>query len=401
MTIKLYHANSYLKEFDAAIIDIIEYPDNKWGIILDQTAFYPESGGQPFDTGTINASPVIAVYQKDNTVIHVTKEPLPLGPALGKIDWNRRFDHMQQHSGEHILSSAFLQIVGAENIGFHMSSLATQIDLPVNSLTEEQITAVEQLANEAVFANRPVQCNFVTNSQLDSLRLRKQVSKQFESIRIVDIDGFDCCPCGGTHVAATGEVGMIKIRSWERVRNGIRVDFVCGFRALADYRQKNTISASLSAQLSSPADGVLAAFAKQLARLQFLTKELAETKKEIAQITAEKLYQQAESIGAAKIVVSSHNAEPDTISKIAALLTTNPSTVALQAGINETSNKVHLIFACSKDLDLNMGAELKAALEQVNGRGGGNATAAQGGFSGIEQTAAVLATAKQSIIKKL
>ena len=268
-------------------------PDGRYGVILDRTLFYPESGGQPFDTGFINNCPVTAVEEVGEEILHVVESRLETGQAYGVIDWPRRFDHMQQHSGEHILSAAFKNLLDAENIGFHLGANSSQIDINISSLSPEQVIAVEKLANDMVFANQAVKSHLVARDALPSFSLRKQPAKDFAIIRLIEATDIDCCPCGGTHVAATGEVGLIKILSWSRKNNAVRVDFVCGKRALADYQQKNSTINELSSRLSSPPAEILPAAEKQLAKLETITKQLVAAKQELTHYLAGDLYQKA------------------------------------------------------------------------------------------------------------
>lgn len=399
-TRRLYHENSYLQEFDAQVVEIIEYPENRFGVVLNQTAFYPESGGQPYDTGVLNDIPVIEVRQQQDTIIHIMEQRLTDILVTGKINWTRRFDHMQQHSGEHILSGAFLELFGVFNIGFHLGDFFTTIDLAIDALTEQQIQQVEQRANEMVLANRPIHCSFIDKDQLADLKLRKELTKTYDTIRIVNMDGFDCCPCGGTHTAATGEIGLIKIRSWERIKTGVRIEFLCGFRALADYQQKNRIINSLSTELSVASEHILTAFNKQSERLRQLNKELADIRKIMTNHTAATLLSQAELTSGVRIICFSEQNSASQ-NQLASILTANPKTIALLGTTNAETAKSSLLFACSPDIELHMGAELKAVLQSVAGKGGGSAQHAQGGFNGKGSIDLLLEQAKNSILLKL
>lgn len=399
-TRRLYHENSYLQEFDAQVVEIIEYPENRFGVVLNQTAFYPESGGQPYDTGALNDIPVIEVRQQQDIIIHMMEQRPSDILVTGKINWSRRFDHMQQHSGEHILSGAFLELFGAYNIGFHLGDCFTTIDFAIDELTEQQIQQVEQRANEMVFANRPVHCSFVDKDQFADLKLRKELTKTYDTIRIVNMGGFDCCPCGGTHTASTGEIGLIKIRSWERIKTGVRIEVLCGHRALTDYQQKNRITSILSTELSVTSEHILTAFNKQSERLRQLTKELADIRKVMTNHTAAMLLSQAELTNGFRIIcfIDQNSAS---LNQLASILTANSKTIALLGAKNPETTKSSLLFACSPDIELHMGVELKAALQMVAGKGGGSAQHAQGGFSGESSIDFVLEQAKSSILMKL
>jgi len=250
-TKRLYYDDSYLRHFTAQVVESTKVKGRP-AVILDRTAFYPTSGGQPHDRGLINGIPVINVIErKDGTVVHVLEEPLPgeVTTVEGEIDWERRFDHMQQHTGQHILSQACLQRLKAETVGFHLGADYATIDLNKAPLSEKKLEAAEALANAVVFANRPVVARFVSKEELAAMPLRKPPAVE-GPIRIVTVEGFDWSPCGGTHVRATGEVGVIKIVRYERRGAETRLTFLCGERAWRDYHQKNRLLRRLATRFS-------------------------------------------------------------------------------------------------------------------------------------------------------
>ncbi|VBB06307.1 threonyl/alanyl trna synthetase sad [Lucifera butyrica] len=401
-TEKLYYQDSYVHEFSAAVIKCTPMPDGQWKVVLDRTAFYPEGGGQPCDTGFINRIPVTAVRQEQDEIVHIMPECPGQGTLKGQINWDRRFDHMQQHSGEHVLSAVFQQLYEAENIGFHLGTESTQIDLALDKITAEEIAAAEKLANEMIYANKPVRSQEITPDRLEQFPLRKQIAKEYFRIRLVDIENLDCCPCGGTHVQATGEIGLIKIRSWERKNNAIRVDFVCGQRALGDFQQKNLLVQQLSSLLSTPVNGLVQAIEKQAAKLEETMKQLAAVKEEFTRILAANLLQQ--SPAAAGIHLISHiltTATPSETAELAKQLASFPHTIALVGGINPEQNKCHLVFACSDEIAVNMGTHLKSVLPLIGGKGGGNARSAQGGGLQTDRVDIALSQAKQNILQEL
>ena len=250
---RLYYQNAYTTRFEAKIVERVR-EEGQTAVILDQTYFYPTSGGQPFDTGTINNLPVtnVTIREKDEAVLHWldTKE-LWQDEIVGQINWPRRFDHMQQHTGQHILSQSFIQIAQAETVGFHLSDNTLTIDLHTTKLSPTQIEETEYLANQIIWQNRPIHIRLVTQEQAKKLALRKLPPVRQGKLRLIEIDKFDLTACGGTHVQHTGEVGIIKIVKLERQNNQLRVEFCCGQRALHDYRLKNSISNQLSAELTT------------------------------------------------------------------------------------------------------------------------------------------------------
>ncbi|HWJ02107.1 MAG TPA: DHHA1 domain-containing protein [Verrucomicrobiae bacterium] len=397
-TEKLYQHNCYTQSFEAAILRVIELPNNHFGLVLDKTLFYPESGGQPFDTGSINGLPVLAVHDEAGELIHIMGQRPEGNSARGEINWQRRFDHMQQHSGEHILSAAFQDLLGAKNVGFHIGPTFSTIDLDIFTLSQAQASQVEEFANAVVFANRPISSRLVDKSNLAQLVLRKPVSKDYSKIRLVEISGCDLCPCGGTHVALTGEIGLIKIRSWERKKNGVRIDFVCGGRALGDYQLKNSIASEVSTLLSSPVEDLTAACEKQAVRMQSLSREIALLKRERNRLLAESLFNKAEDISGIKLItLIEDNLSPLDLNALAVCLTGKYPVVSLLAGVEPEQGRAHLVFSRSPGVNVNMHELLKQALAVLDGRGGGKPETAQGGCRQTAELPAAFDAAAQKI----
>lgn len=402
MTELLFQNNSYIRQFHSRIKKSIPLPNGSVGVVLEHTAFYPEGGGQPSDHGQINGLPVTDVYREGTDIIHVMSELPPTETVEAAIDWARRFDHMQQHTGQHILSAACHELFGAATVGFHMGAQSSQIDLDLPGFTDEELKSAEQAANELLVRNKAVSIHQATPATLHEYPLRKPPAKDFAAIRLIEIAGIDCCPCGGTHVAATGEIGIIKIRSWERKNNAIRLDFVCGYRALADYQYKNLLIQELSGRLSAPGPQLLAAFDKLLAKADETSRQLAAARQELSIQLADNLYRQAEPVKGIKIIAYQlANSSPAEVAGLARQLVSFPATVALLAGVAGDNSKVHLVFSCSPGLNLNMGAILKAALPLIEGKGGGSGTSAQGGGPAVHHAAHALELAEQSVIALL
>ncbi len=250
MTERLYWMDPYLQRFTATVIAFAEQ-DGRPAVILDRTAFYPTGGGQPHDRGMLNGVPVVDVVEResDGAILHVLARPLTAREVEGQIDWERRFDHMQQHTGQHILSQAFLRIAGAQTVSFHMGEDIVTIDLDRVGFPPETIEAVEELANRVVLENREVRTWFVEAEEAEGLGLRRP-PKVEGRIRIVEVADFDRSACGGTHVRRTGEVGPIQIVKLERRGNETRVSFLCGWRALRDYRRKHRLLQEVASSLS-------------------------------------------------------------------------------------------------------------------------------------------------------
>jgi len=255
MTDRLYYSDPYLREFDATIRRVAER-DGRLAVELDRTAFYPTSGGQPFDTGTLGAFRVLDVVDDDDGSIWHGVGPESADPASrvprpepghqihGRIDWERRFDHMQQHTGQHVLSAAFEHLFRVRTVSFHMGTEASTIDL-AHETTPAQIEAAEQAANAVVWDDRPVAIRFASPEEAATLPLRKEPVRE-GTLRLIDVDGFDLSACGGTHVARTGAIGVIAVSRWERFKGGQRVEFLCGGRALRVFgAMRDTMAASV------------------------------------------------------------------------------------------------------------------------------------------------------------
>ena len=247
-TRRLYYENAYRAEFEATLLQVTEY-EGKPAVLLDATCFYPTSGGQPHDLGTLNGVQIVDVVEAGEDILHLLATPLAPGPVRGIIDWNRRFDHMQQHSGQHILSQAFERELQADTVSFHLGNASSTIDVTLGSLDWDLAARIEELTNRIVFEDRPVTVREYSAAEVGALALRKApIDKGI--IRVVTVQDFDVCACGGTHVRATGEVGCIHIRGWERRRGQVRVEFLCGWRALHDYRTENVTCQDLANRFS-------------------------------------------------------------------------------------------------------------------------------------------------------
>lgn len=258
---KLYYADSYTQSFDATVTTCTPTPQGRFLITLDQTAFYPEGGGQPYDTGTLGGANVLEVHEKDGKILHTTDAPLKPGTAVtGKIDWERRFSHMQNHSGEHILSGIIHRRFGYDNVGFHMGSDAVTVDFN-GVITPEELLEVETAANRLIYENVPVITTCPSPEELRAMdyRSKKELSGE---VRIVTIPEGDICACCGTHVKTAGAIGIIKTTGMINYKGGVRISMLCGTDALADYRKRQNQVTEISHLLSAKADGVTEAVAK-------------------------------------------------------------------------------------------------------------------------------------------
>ena len=401
ITEKLYYQDSYLREFDARILKKSLLADGKFAIILDRTAFYPEGGGQPCDLGTLNGVPVIDVRTINEEIVHTTDGDPGEETVQGVLDWQRRFDHMQQHSGEHILSGILLANYQAENVGFHLSASSCQIDVTLAALSPEQAAAIEDAANAVIFANVPVGGRFVEQADLAGYSLRKEPGREFSQIRLVSVENCDCCPCGGTHVARTGDVGLFKLRGWEKRKNNIRLDFVCGGRALADYRLKHDLSRALSTRFSTPVEGVLPAVERTLEKLDANLALLSATRKAYHEELAARLLAEAGNPkGTGPHIVSRAftNYAAGELQDFAARITAAGG-ICLAAASDSETGRTSVLFAAAANPPLPMSELLKQTLTPIGGKGGGNAMSAQGGVQGGDAER-ILATAQEILESK-
>jgi alanyl-tRNA synthetase len=377
-TQRLYYFDSYTTTFDAEISGQTTYSSAP-AVILNQTYFYPTSGGQPNDTGVLNGVPVVdvAVRESDGAVLHVLEGELPPQPVSGQIDWARRFDHMRHHTGQHILSQAFIRLAQAETVGFHLSPDSVTIDLNKAALPASLVDEVEDLANQIIAENRPVRAWFPTEDELARIQLRK-VPEVGGKLRIVDIGGFDLTACGGTHVAHTGEIGLVKVLRADKRGDGLRVEFRCGERALLDYRQKHSLMSQLAVELTTGYTEIPAALERLRDQNKALQRELRTLRTEMLENEAQLLWQSADhSAGFARVTQAFEGRDTGDVRQLVQHLVAHPATVAICGAAGE---KAQLIAACSDDLPFDMVPVLRRGLA-VWGveRGGGRPSFAQGG----------------------
>lgn len=294
MTEKLYYQDAYATTFTAKVLECTE--DKKhFKVVLDRTLFYPEGGGQPADMGTLGGVKVLDVHEKKDIITHTTDKPLEVGIEVeGEIDWERRFDLMQNHSGEHILSGVICGKYGCDNVGFHMGKESITIDLNTK-IPEEDLPWLEEKANEAIWKNVPVGIRYPSKEELEAIDYRSK--KELEGqVRIVNVGDYDCCACCGTHVKLAGEIGQIKIISAQNYKGGTRLELLSGKRALLDFRKKNDVSAEAGRLLSVPAEQVDRAVKNLLAERDELIQTLNQLKWKTFNLKAEQVAEGTENI---------------------------------------------------------------------------------------------------------
>lgn len=372
MTKRLYYDDAYLTRFEARVIEQTPYED-RFAVVLDQTAFYPTSGGQPFDQGVLDDVKVVDVLVDENEdrVLHVLEAPLSSTSAAvhGVIDWERRFDHMQQHTGQHILSQAFVEIAEAETVSFHLGTDSATIDLAgPRRPSPADMERVELLANKIVWEDQPVMARVVSPEKLAALPLRKPPAVTGD-VRVIQVADFDWSACGGTHVARTGEIGLCKIVKWENRGAETRVEFRCGLRALNDYTQKNSVVNQLAAGFNVGHWELDQAVARQTAEVKELRSRLRAAERALVGYEAQKLRVTAAEVAGVRLVVHRLTSDdPLNMRELARQLVSEPGVVAL---LGSGDQKAQLCFARSDDIDIDMVPLVRSTAEILGSRGGG------------------------------
>ena len=375
MTDRLYYHDSYLTEFRAGVTDAS--PD-RMRIYLDRTAFYPTSGGQPFDLGTLGGITVTEVIDEDDRIAHVLSAAMHDLEVTGSIDWRRRFDHMQQHTGQHLLSAVLLELLNAPTVSFHLGAESSTIDIATASLEPKQVTAVEERASTIVFENRPVTVGFQHSSE--DLGLRKPTERE-GVVRIITIQDLDRSACGGKHVRATGEIGPILIRKLDRIRGNVRLEFVCGMRAVKRARADYDALSAIGRSFSAPLEETPALVAGQMEKLQEAEKVRRRLASELAQYRGRQLYVEAQPApDGIRRAVRRVPSITEELRVEAQSFTAGERSIYLAIAEDPPS----VLLAASKDSGMNAGERLKAILVNTGGRGGGSAAVAQGSLPSKE-----------------
>jgi len=405
MTDRLYYQDSFLYNFDAVVHSVVDTP--RPAIILDRTAFYPTSGGQIHDTGWIAAENSEAKFRvteaadsEDGHVIHYLDAPIkdvqPGTRVHGQIDAARRRDHMQQHSAQHVLSAAFVRLFNIPTVSFHMADDYCSIDLDTPSLTQAQIESAERFANEIVLENRPVDIRFVSRDEAEKLGLRKLPPAERDQLRLIDIRDFDLCACGGTHVAHTGQIAGLLLRKSEKVRQGYRVEFVAGQRAVATARRDFSALTETAALFSSHIYDVPQQARKSLDEIKSLRKQLEQSQEDLAAAQAVALLAEAPEGNGRKIIVRTFSGRDLVYVKLLAQKLTRQSSAVI-ALLATDSPQPALVFAQSAGQPNDMAALLKQTVAPLGGRGGGAKDLAQGGVPKPEGLEVALAAAAEAL----
>ncbi len=388
---RLYLQDAYLTRFHAAVVERLTW-EGRPAVVLDRSAFYPEGGGQPADRGWLNGVPVVDVRtrEEDAAVIHVLAEELTADRVEGVVDWPRRYDHMQQHTAQHVLSQAFIRVAEAETVGFHLGERYTTIDLDIE-VSPEEVARAEHLANQILEENRGVRARFVTPEELARLNVRRP-PKVAGPVRLVEIEDFDVVPCGGTHVARTGEIGLLAITRVERYKGGVRVTFLAGRRARADYARRRSLLARLGELLTCGEGDLIPRVERLLAEHKAMTSALRRARERLLEIEAERLWQSAPRVNGVRVIVAAFDDwEVEQVRTLAGMLRNREGAIVILGW--RGSEKGRFVFARTSDVGVHMGQVLRQALADYGGRGGGRPDWAEGGVDAPARVDDVLAAA--------
>ncbi len=395
MTKRLYFDDPYQTEFEAMVVRRVEV-DGKLGLILNQTCFYPTAGGQPCDRGFLNQVPVVDVLERDDEILHVVEGAVDADRVHGRILWERRFDFMQQHSGQHVLSGTVLRVLDADTVSSHLGEETSSIEIARGDLTDRQLKATEESANGIVFENRAIKTYFLSADEVARLPLRK-IFPQKRGFRMVEIEDFDYSACGGTHCRRTGEIGLIKVGRRERIRRNVRLHFLCGARALADYRWKSQIVEKLADRYSAKATDVLSLVTKQAEENKELQRRLRNLSERAMEFEAHVLFSKAVPCGDIKLIRAIFDHRPfDEVKSLARRITDSERAVVL---LGNRGDKGQLAFSWSEDLPYNMNDLMSEACAMLDGRGGGSPSLAFGGGPLVEKVEEAVHSAAERILK--
>ncbi|HJU74451.1 MAG TPA: DHHA1 domain-containing protein [Gemmatimonadaceae bacterium] len=380
MTERVYYTDAYCARFEARVL---EKTDGR-RIYLDRTAFYPTSGGQPHDRGTLGRATVVDVIDEGDRIAHVIEGEIDAEHVTGEVDWQRRYDHMQQHTGQHVLSALFAESLGAETVSVHFGAQASTLDLDVQNLSADQLAAVERRANEVAWENRLVEVAF--EDALTAKGLRKP-SDRAGDLRIVSIQGIDRSACGGTHVRGTSETAPVLLRRTEKAKKALRIEFLCGGRALNRVRADYALLTRMAQSASTSLDELGAVFEAQSAALresELARRKLAET---LDQYRARELYAAArvDALGIRRVLERSRGSLEE-VRGLALAYAALPRAVFVATADSPPA----LLVAASDDAGVNAGEALRAAVTALGGRGGGSPRLAQGTLPSVDALAAAV-----------
>ncbi|MBA9028972.1 MULTISPECIES: alanyl-tRNA editing protein [Bacillaceae] len=390
MTTKLYYEDTSIKAWDSEVLTATEN-DGHFYVTLFETAFYPEGGGQPADRGRIGGIEVLDVQVKNEAIVHVLASKPELGKVHCELDWKRRFDHMQHHSGQHLLSAVCRELFDANTLSFHLGTDYVTIDVDIKDISHDQMKTIEQLANQYIYENKKLHTYFITSEQLKELPVVK-LPKVTENIRIVEMEGIEYNPCGGTHVRQTGEIGIIKLLKTEKHKGFTRIYFKCGFRALQDFQESLTILTALSSKYSAGRDDILDRVNKSEQNQKHLLEANEKLKEELAFIEMKEILSENNGF---LITREFPNKTLKELQLLATKITSEREAVVLFGSVSE--NKAVLYQNGINEVQC--GQFFKQNLGRHSGKGGGNDKSAQAGFPDYESLAGFLTFAKLELKK--
>jgi alanyl-tRNA synthetase len=396
-THRIYYDDSFAKDFSAEVLSCDPVPHGQttaWGVVLDRTAFYPTSGGQPHDLGRLGEANILDVRDEGDEILHVVDHQIPIGPVNGCIDWPRRFDHMQQHTGQHVLSAMFLERFGRPTVSFHLGADLCTIDLRGPEPSEEILEGAERAANQIIFEDRPVTVRYGTAEDLARLGVRKEVDRA-GILRAIEIEGADLQPCGGTHVKRTGQIGTLLVRRCTKMRQDWRVEFVCGARAEAVARKDFLLLRSAAEKLSCAPEEVIASIERALSERDTNYKNARTALQLLADAEAALVRQAtpATSNGLHVVIRVLQGIQPEFLPLFANAIAKSEKSVALLARLECG----HIIFAQHPGAGKDMNALLKSTLEKIGGKGGGPSDFARGRLDDPHKAEAALALARETL----
>ncbi|MGD6779739.1 alanyl-tRNA editing protein [Sutcliffiella horikoshii] len=377
---KLFYQDPYIQTFTTTLSKQSQDESGKWYAVLEQTAFYPEGGGQPYDTGILDDHKVTEVQEINGEIRHYLEQPLPetTQDVTGNINWERRYDHMQQHAGQHLLSAAFEELFSYKTKSFHLGKESSTIDLDAKGLTEQEILETETLVNKIILENRKIEAKWVTKEELSDYPLRNELSVS-ENIRLVIIPDFDYNGCGGTHPHSTGGVASLKILSLEKQKNMIRVSFVAGNRVLKQLHEKQEVLSELSSLLNAPQNGMSDTVTRMLGQSKEQAKELKDMKERLLEYEAAALVSQTELVSGRSIIKSVlQNREMAELQSMARKLVSTREDLNVFL-IAENTGKLQFVGARGSESDLDMKFIANEVFAFINGKGGGRENFVQGG----------------------
>jgi alanyl-tRNA synthetase len=396
MTKKLYYDDVTLAEFDARVIERREF-EGRPAVVLDRTAFYPEAGGQSCDLGKLGGVEVLNVVEEGENILHVLAGPVEGESVHGVIDRTRRFDRMQQHSGQHILSQAFYEVLKGATLSFHIGDEVSTLEIGIPGISEADLDRVEARANAVVFEDREVRTMLFPEDRIGTIPLRKPPKKgEAGMIRVVEVDGFDYSACGGTHVRRAGEIGIIKIVKWDKIRGNLRFEFVCGGRALRDYQEKTRTVRHAASAFSAAERDIAAAIDKARAEIKALKKRTRGLEERAAGLDAREFIANAQG----KVIVAVFvDRSPEEARFLAINVIRQAGLVVLFAAPGEVSG--HLILAASENLGFDVRTLIPVIGGVIQARGGGSASLVELVTTEKEKLAAALDAAREHVSKSL